>query len=106
MRAEMDRMLVELAKVPFLEPVPSDSNFVLCKVLGLDATLVYDELRARGIIIRYFGAQGEDSVGWQARGGNPIPACSLTHSIAIRSGLRTRRWGPQQLRAVLSRQAH
>lgn len=56
---ERARLEVELARFPFLKPYPSRSNFVLCRVEGLDAA----ELRARlaqefGIVIRYYAKPG------------------------------------------------
>jgi histidinol-phosphate aminotransferase len=49
----------ELQKIAFLRPYPSQSNFILCQVLGRDAA----ELKARlaqdhGIFVRYFNKPG------------------------------------------------
>lgn len=41
---ERERMTSQLREVPFLEPYPSASNFVLCKVVGRDAKDVKDAL--------------------------------------------------------------
>lgn len=52
---ERARLEVELARVPFLEPYPSRSNFVLCRVTGsLSARELRDALAAEGIIIRFY----------------------------------------------------
>eukprot|EP00054_Salpingoeca_dolichothecata_P024329 m.165543 g.165543 ORF g.165543 m.165543 type:complete len:607 (-) comp24977_c0_seq13:158-1978(-) len=56
--SERDRLFGALEQLPWLRPIPSQANFVLCEVLGREATAVYQALRKRGIIIRYFGAQG------------------------------------------------
>eukprot|EP00039_Didymoeca_costata_P028177 m.20251 g.20251 ORF g.20251 m.20251 type:complete len:603 (-) comp6786_c0_seq2:959-2767(-) len=62
LRSEKDRMYDCIKQeISWLEPVPSDANFVLLKVTGgLSAHKVYEELRRAGIIIRYFGSQGGD----------------------------------------------
>lgn len=93
MRAEKDRLLVELAKVPFLKPVPSDSNFVLCEVVaGLDAKTVYDALRAKGIIIRFFGAQGGDLSNYiRISAGKPADTDKVLAALAVSSGTAFRR---------------
>ena len=43
-----------MQKIDFLEPVPSQANFVLSHVGGYDAETVQRGLRARGIYIRHF----------------------------------------------------
>ncbi|MBN2305023.1 MAG: histidinol-phosphate transaminase [Anaerolineae bacterium] len=50
-RARLERALSAFS---FLQPYPSRSNFVLCKVTGLDAADLRDRLAADGIIIRYY----------------------------------------------------
>lgn len=50
-RAVLSRQLEETG---FLHPRPSRANFVLCQVTGVDAKYLADELRKRGIFIRYF----------------------------------------------------
>jgi histidinol-phosphate aminotransferase len=52
--AERDRMMDRLAKIEWLRPYPSEANFILCEVKGMSAREVRDELRSRGILIRYF----------------------------------------------------
>ena len=59
LKHERERLLQALEKIPFLEPYPTQSNFILCRVLGRDAT----QLKARlaheyGIFIRYFDKPG------------------------------------------------
>jgi len=61
---EKNRMFELLSTPPFrpyLRPVPSNANFILCEILpaaALTAVEVAKGLRQRGIIIRYFGSQG------------------------------------------------
>lgn len=52
--AERDRLSAALAKLGFLQPLPSRANFVLCRVVGRDARKISDALEARGILIRAF----------------------------------------------------
>lgn len=60
LNAERDRLLVELAQLPGLSPCPSAANFILCKVSAGRGTAaerasgIRDELRKRGILIRYY----------------------------------------------------
>eukprot|EP00730_Choanoeca_flexa_P017499 TRINITY_DN843_c0_g1_i1.p1 TRINITY_DN843_c0_g1~~TRINITY_DN843_c0_g1_i1.p1 ORF type:complete len:373 (+),score=100.27 TRINITY_DN843_c0_g1_i1:84-1202(+) len=60
LRQEKDRMYKALSEFAWLEPVSSDANFLLIKVLRIPAKQLYDALRKRGIIIRFFGSQGGD----------------------------------------------
>jgi histidinol-phosphate aminotransferase len=58
--AERDRMQHELAQLPGLSPYPSAANFILCRVSAADghhaekARGIRDELRKRGVLIRYY----------------------------------------------------
>jgi histidinol-phosphate aminotransferase len=57
--AERERLERELAGVPYLEPYPSRSNFVLCRVIGVDAARLKRRLaEEEGILIRYFDKPG------------------------------------------------
>jgi histidinol-phosphate aminotransferase len=51
---ERGRMAQKLEAIPWLRVYPSQANFLLCDVAGLAAKEVRDELRNRGILIRYF----------------------------------------------------
>lgn len=55
---ERGRMAERLAKLPWLRPFPSAGNFILCEVRGVPARDVRDNLRKRGILIRYFDSPG------------------------------------------------
>jgi histidinol-phosphate aminotransferase len=61
---ERIRLEVELSRLTYLEPYPSHSNFVLCKVVGRDASQVKARLASDyGILIRYFSTPGlEDHI--------------------------------------------
>ena len=56
---ERQRLERELATVPFLEPYPSHSNFVLCRVIGRDAAQLRQQLaEEHGILVRYYRKTG------------------------------------------------
>lgn len=52
---ERSRFVEALANVPYLRPYPSESNFVLCRVLERDARDLKLALEREGILIRYYG---------------------------------------------------
>ena len=57
--AEYDRLFRELQAIPWLQPYPSQANFILCKVLSGDAAQLKADLAARyGILVRYFNTPG------------------------------------------------
>jgi len=60
LKQQRARMLEELPGVPFLRPRPSQANFVLNKVVGRSAVGLAAALRAKGVLIRFFGSQGGD----------------------------------------------
>lgn len=53
--AERDRLLAVLARSDVLEPLPTSTNFILCRVRGRSARALRDDLAQRGILIRAFG---------------------------------------------------
>lgn len=52
--AERERVTRELACIEWIEPVPSQANFVLMRLHRGDGLTLRDRLRARGIFTRYF----------------------------------------------------
>ncbi len=52
--AERQRLFDKLAGFQKLRPWPSEANFILCFVVNHDAQSIYEELKRRGILIRYF----------------------------------------------------
>jgi histidinol-phosphate aminotransferase len=54
---ERERFSSKIETIPFLHPYPSESNFVLCKVLGRDAYQLKKALENEGILIRYYRTQ-------------------------------------------------
>jgi len=58
---ERERLIRELAAVPFLRPYPSQGNFVLCRVVDRSAAELKDRLaKEYGILIRHFDQPGLD----------------------------------------------
>jgi histidinol-phosphate aminotransferase len=49
-----DRMAALLAEIPWITPYPSEANFLLCRLEGVDAVEVKARLARRGIFVRYF----------------------------------------------------
>ncbi len=54
MVAEREKLFNELSKIPYLRPVPSRANFVLCAVTRGAAAILQQELQNRGILSRYY----------------------------------------------------
>ena len=52
--AERERLHNALAEMPWLEPLPSQANFILCRVWGRTGREVADALAQRGILVRSF----------------------------------------------------
>jgi histidinol-phosphate aminotransferase len=53
---ERERLHEALATISWLDPLPSQANFILCRVKGRDPWAVADALLRRGILIRHFSA--------------------------------------------------
>jgi len=51
---ERERLTVELDRFPFLAPIPSHANFVLCRVTGRDAHELQETLARQGVFLRYY----------------------------------------------------
>lgn len=61
--AERARLFEELAAISWLQPIPSEANFILCRVLDRSAKSVRERLAKQGILIRYFQKAGvEDCI--------------------------------------------
>jgi histidinol-phosphate aminotransferase len=54
LKTERERLYSALCEVPFLRPVPSQANFVLCQVRGMPAKTLRDGLAQRGVFLRYY----------------------------------------------------
>ncbi len=51
---ERERLFVMLSNILYLDPVPSEANFILCGVIQRDASMIQQELRGKGVFIRHF----------------------------------------------------
>lgn len=56
LRQERERLFERLGGVPFLRPFPSQSNFILCQVLGRSAKALKEALAQMGILVRYYNS--------------------------------------------------
>ena len=52
--AERRRLFTKLAELEPFKPLPSKANFILCSVLNGKAAQIHQELKRRGIFVRYF----------------------------------------------------
>ena len=55
---ERGRLHQQLNEISWLEPYPSQANFILCRVMDRDAAMVKMKLRGQGILIRHFNKPG------------------------------------------------
>ncbi len=64
LRYERERLYRGLQAIPYLEPYPSQANFILCRVVGKDAAALRQRLAEEfGILVRYFAKPGlEDHI--------------------------------------------
>ena len=56
--AERGRLYEALRGFDFLEPYPSEANFILARVIGRDAAELKTKLAEQGLLIRYFNKPG------------------------------------------------
>lgn len=56
--AERERMYAGLQKISYLRPLPSQANFILCRVEGRQAAQLKQQLAQEGILVRYFNQPG------------------------------------------------
>lgn len=56
--AERQRLSAGLQAVSYLQPYPSQANFILCRVTGRDARALRQALAQQGILVRYFNKPG------------------------------------------------
>jgi histidinol-phosphate aminotransferase len=59
LKLERRRLYTALQEIPYLKPYPTQSNFILCQVRGLDAAVLKSRLAMEyGVFIRYFNKPG------------------------------------------------
>ena len=78
---ERERLLVELARCSFLQPVPSHANFVLCRVIDRDAWELKEALAQQGILVRYYAKPGLENM-IRVSAGRPEDTDRLLEALA------------------------
>jgi histidinol-phosphate aminotransferase len=59
LKNERTRLFAALQTIPYLKPYPTQSNFILCQVIGRDAAELKSKLaQEHGVFIRYFNKPG------------------------------------------------
>lgn len=56
--SERQRLAEALAGFDYLRPYPSQANFVLCRVTGIDARALKRDLEMQGVLVRHFAKPG------------------------------------------------
>ena len=51
---ERERLLTQLRELDFLQPYPTEANFILCRVINGRAKQIHEGLQQCGIFLRYF----------------------------------------------------
>jgi histidinol-phosphate aminotransferase len=51
---ERERLFTSLKELDFLRPLPSQGNFILCRILNGKAQKICEQLAMKGIFVRYF----------------------------------------------------
>jgi histidinol-phosphate aminotransferase len=81
--AERERLYAEMVRFDFLQPVPgSQSNFILCRVLGRDARQLKLDLEQHGILVRHFAKPGVDNC-IRISVGRPQDTSRLIEALAV-----------------------
>jgi histidinol-phosphate aminotransferase len=57
-KRERERLYDKLSAINYIKPYPSEANFILCRVVGMNAKELTTVLRQHGILIRYFDKPG------------------------------------------------
>ncbi len=87
--AERERLYQALRSIPYLEPYPSQANFVLCRVVGRDAQALKRSLEREGILVRYFDKPGlQDHI--RISVGKPEETDRLLEALGARQAVRDR----------------
>lgn len=51
---DRDRLFAALQDIAYLEPIPTEANFILCNVTGRSGQALKESLEQRGILVRYY----------------------------------------------------
>ena len=57
-KAERTRLFATLQTIAFLHPYPSQSNFILCNVIGQEGKSLKQKLETQGILVRHYNKSG------------------------------------------------
>lgn len=57
-KRERDHLFTQLQSVSYLRPYPSQSNFILCEIVGREALGLKQALERQGILVRYYNKPG------------------------------------------------
>ncbi|MEW5959796.1 MAG: aminotransferase class I/II-fold pyridoxal phosphate-dependent enzyme, partial [Chloroflexota bacterium] len=55
---QREKTLAALARLKWLEPHPSQANFILCRIKDRPGAVVKQQLAGRGILVRYYNSPG------------------------------------------------
>ena len=55
---QREQFYTVLDSIEWLEPYPSQTNFILCRVKGRDASDLKKQLAEHGILVRYYNSSG------------------------------------------------
>lgn len=58
LREERTRLFKALQTLAYLSPIPSQTNFILCRVSGKSATELKNSLAQKGVLVRYYTSKG------------------------------------------------
>ena len=58
LREERARLFTALENISFLSPLPSQANFILCRVNGKSAADLKNSLAQKGVLVRYYTSTG------------------------------------------------
>jgi histidinol-phosphate aminotransferase len=111
---ERQRLFAGLQSIPFLQPFPSQANFILCKVAGRPALELKQGLMKQGVLVRYYntpllsdfirisvGRPYETDAVLAALRGDPLPQRSQTLA-AMRSARIHRKTGETEVTVSLN----
>ena len=56
LRKERTRLIDKFDNISFLSPIPSESNFVLCRVKGMPASELKGRLAKKGVLVRHYAS--------------------------------------------------
>lgn len=114
LRQERDRLYQGLQTIPFLQPHPSQANFILCKVTGRPALELQQALMKQGVLVRYYntpllrdfirisvGRPSDSDAVLAALRGEPLPARPEI-STAMRSARIHRKTGETDVNVYLN----